>query len=424
VKRRPLAFALAIAAIPALAASVGRTPQGYRAVGTIAATAWPYVAGSIIPVRVDGFPVPYHVALSGAGSLREGGVYVVPDDVVPGTATLIAGNENGLAARSVRVGEPPSAAHAFLAVASYDDGIVFHDAHNFSVLGVLSTGGTPSDIAIDATGRLAATDTQGSAITIASLRPWGVSRVDGVPLGDELAIDDTTGSIFVTNRELGGNGALTRIASDGRLSHVNTGQTAEGLVIDERRQTVYVANVNDGSVAAVNARSMRVIRRFATVARVFSLALNATGTRLYGISNQSAGSPFAAPGAAVAVDLTRATPRIVARSANLTFPLGAALDSATNTLFVTDESRDVVDVLDARTLRRKHAALPTCRTPWKPTLDPIDNRLYVPCALGNAIDAFDASSLLRISGAPFATGSYPLAVAVWSAGRTAKAARR
>ncbi len=385
--------------------------------GNIVATRWPYVPGSIIPVRVDGFPVPYHVALSGAGSLSADGRYIVPAGIAPGIATLIAGNEKGLAARSLRVGDPPSASHAFLAVASYDDGIVFHDTRDFSVLGVLATGGTPSDAAIDDAGRLAATDTQGSSVTVASFAPWSVSHVDGVPLGDEVVIDGRTGAIFVTNRDLNGNGALTRIATGGQTRHVATGQTAEGLAIDSRRQIVYVANVNDGTVAAIDARSMRVVRRFPAIARIFSLALSADGSRLYGISNQSAGSPFAAPGAAVVIDLTPAVPRVVARSGDLTFPLGAVLDAATATLFVTDESLDVVDVLDARTLRRKHPPLPTCRTPWKPALDPTGRRLYVPCARADAVDVFDATTMRRIAGAPFPTGAYPLAVAVWPARR-------
>lgn len=401
--------------MPALCAGIDRTPPGYRAVGNIAATRWPYFAGSIIPVRVDGFPVPYRVALAGAGSLSDGGRYLVPENVTPGTATLIAGNAMGLAVRSVRLGNPPSAARAFLAVASYDDGIVFHDARDFSVLGVLSTGGAPSDATIDRTGRLAATDTQGSAVTVASLAPWSVSHVDGVPLGDEVAIDDATRAIFVTNRDVNGNGALTRIAPGGQISHVVTGQTAEGLAIDSRRHIVYVANVNDGTVAAVDARSMRVVRRFSAIARIFSLALSPDGLRLYGISNQSAGSPFAAPGGAVAIDLARAVPRVVARSGDLTFPLGVALDAASGTLFVTDESLDVVDVLDARTLKPKRPALPTCRTPWKPALAPDGRRLYVPCARDDAVDVFDTASLHRVAGAPFRTGTYPLAVAVWPA---------
>lgn len=418
-RRRAVAFALATAAIFAFCASVGRSPRDYRAVGTIAAVAWPYVPGSVIPVRVDGFPVPYHLALSGTGSVRAGGIYAIPDDASPGTATLIAGNAVGIATRQLRIGTPPSAARPFLAVVSYDDGIVFHDARDFSIFGILATGGTPSDADIDARGRLAATDTQGSAITVASLSPWTVSHIDGAPLGDEIAFDPASGAIFVTDRDVAGNGALTRIAAGGGVTHVDTGQTAEGLAIDSRREMVYVANVNDGTVAVVDARSMRIRRRFHAIARVFSLALSPDGRRLYGISNQSAGSPFAAPGSAVAIDLSRSPPRVVARSASLTFPLGIALDPKSGTVFVTDESLDVVDVLDARTLRAKRPPLGTCHTPWKPTLDMAARRLFVPCARADAVDVFDSASLRRIAGAPFKTGSYPLAVSVWRPARAA-----
>ena len=246
-----------------------------------------------------------------------------------------------------------------------------------------------------------------------------MSHVDGVPLGDELAIDDATRAIFVTDRDLNGNGALTRVAAGGLTSRVVTGQTAEGLAIDRRRRIVYVANVNDGTV------------RYGTHARCGSSAVS---KRWHGFfrshfhptialvreSIQSAGSPFAAPGSAVEIDLTHPGSRIVARSGALSFPLGAALDAATGTLFVTDESLDVVDVLDSRTLKQKHLPLSTCRTPWKPALDPAAGRLYVPCARDDAVDVFDASSLKRVAGAPFHTGSYPLAVAVWPATWPAK----
>ncbi|MEO6835789.1 MAG: hypothetical protein ABI231_07785 [Candidatus Tumulicola sp.] len=411
---------MATATMLAFCASAARSPREYRAVGKIAAAAWAYVPGSVVPVRVDGFPAPYHLALSGAGSLRAGGgAYVIPESAAPGTAMLIAGNAGGLAARDVRIGEPPSPTSTFLAVVSYYDGIVFHDARSFSVLGVLATGGTPSDATIDRTGRLAATDTQGSAITVASLSPWSVSAIDGVPLGDEVAIDDASHAIFVTNRDLNGGGALTRVTADGRVTHVVTGQTAEGLAIDSRRQIVYVANVNDGTIAAVDARSMRMLRRIRAIPRVFSLALAPDGWRLYGISNQSAGSPFGAPGAVVAIDLRRSPPRVVARSGDLTFPLGVALDAAAGSLFVTDESLDVVHVLDAITLRKKHSPLSTCRTPWKPAFDAPSRRLFVPCARGDAVDVFDTGTLRRVAGAPFRTGSYPLAVTVWHARRSA-----
>ena len=168
---------------------------------------------------------------------------------------------------------------------------------------------------------------------------------------------------------------------------------------------------------------MHVVRRFRAVPRVFSLALSPDGLRLYAVSNQSAGSPFAAPGAVVAIDIRRSRPRVVARSGDLTFPIGEVLDSRTGTLFVTDEELDVVDVLDARTLAAKHAPLSTCRTPWKPTIDSA-GRLFVPCARADRIDAFDSRTLRRLAHAPFATGGYPLAVAVWPGSRASNDSHR
>jgi DNA-binding beta-propeller fold protein YncE len=192
------------------------------------------------------------------------------------------------------------------------------------------------------------------------------------------------------------------------------------LAIDDRRKLVYVANVNDGTVAVVDARSMQVVGRIPAVARVFSLALSPDRRVLYGISNQSAGSPFAAPGSAVAIAVDGPKPRVIARSVPLTFPIGAALNPSGTTLFVTDESLDRIYVLDARTLRAKRAAVSTCRTPWKPSVDARTGRLYVPCARANLVDVFDLRSMRRVAGAPFATGGYPLAVTVWHARSGAK----
>lgn len=391
---------------------MARVPRIHLATGTIATASWPYLPGSILPVRVFGFPAPYQAELMGPGRLLPGGSYEIPQRVSSGSAWLVAGNAAGIAATHLRITSPPSPHRPMFVVASYDDGLVFHDALNFSVLGVLATGGAPSDVDADQSGRIAATDTQGSAITLATLAPWSVTRIEGVTFGDELRIDRTTRAIFVTNRDWNGSGALTRIAADGTISRVATGETAEGLAIDERRQIVYVANANDGTIASVDARTMRVIRRFPAASRIFSLALSADGTRLYGVSNESASSPFGTPGGVVAIAVGGAEPKVVARSGNLIFPLGIALDAKTQTLFVTDEALGQVYVLDAGTLAPRRAPLRTCATPWKPTLDSASERLYVPCAGADEVDALDARTLHRISRAPFATGSYPLAVAI------------
>jgi DNA-binding beta-propeller fold protein YncE len=403
---------LLLAALFVAFGAAARAPSGRLATGRIAVTQWPYLPGSSIPLRVSGFAPPFSAVLLGPGRIA-GDNYEIPSGSHAGTTTLVLGNAAGLAASNVRIAHTPPANRSLLVVASYDDGLVFHDAATFSVLGVLATGGTPTDVAVDPRGRIATPDTQGTALTLATLAPWNVTKIEGVAVGDEVAIVTSTQAIFVTDRDVNGNGALTRVSAQGAVARVTTGATAEGLTIDEGRQIVYVANANDGTIAAVDARSMRLLRRIPAVDRVFSLVLSPDGDRLYAVSNQSANSPFAAAGSVVALALRGSRWHVVARSGALAFPLGAALDPRTSTLFVTDEERAQVDVLDARTLRAKRPPLQTCAIPWQPLLDVTDGRLYVPCAGADAIDAFDAPSLRRLHHAPFATGSYPLAIAAW-----------
>jgi DNA-binding beta-propeller fold protein YncE len=395
-----------------LGAAAPRSVRVHLATARIAATRWPYLPGSRLPLRVDGLTPPYHVAILGIGRILSGNTYEVPPDSTAGTALLVAGNSAGLGAAALRIVEPPQN-RALLLVASYDDGLILHDARNFSVLGVLATNGVPSDVAVAPTGLAAVTDTQGTELTTLRLTPWRVGRIAGVEAADEVAIDASTQTIFVTDRGSNGSGALTRIAPDGGLSRVLTGDTPEGLAVDPRRALVYVANANDGTIAFVDERSMRVVRRFSGLARVFSLALSRDGARLYAISNQAADSPFGRAGRAFAISLDRPEPRIAVESSPLTFPIGVALDDRQNTLFVTDEERREVDVLDAQTLQPKHAALSTCAIPWKPAFDAASERLYVPCAGDDRIDVFDTRTLQRVGGAPFVTGGYPLAVATW-----------
>jgi DNA-binding beta-propeller fold protein YncE len=402
--------ALALAFV-GLTAAAARDSTDRRATGALAFGSWAYLPGSTIRISVNGFGPPYGTAVIGSGRV-DGGVLHVPDDAAPGEEFVVAGNNVGLATALARVAAPPDGKRPLLAVASYDSGIAMHDAATFAPLGLLATGGgAPSDVAVDSRNRIVATDTQGSALSVASIAPWSVSRIDGVPVGDEIAVDSATGAIFATNRDVDGSGALTRVDANGSVTLVKTGLTAEGLAVDAKRGLVYVANVNDGTVAVVDAATMRVTHRFNAVARVFSLALSPDGSRLYAVSNQSTGSPFSAPGCVVAIALDTASPHVVARSGVLTFPIGIALDPASARLYVTDEEDDAVDVLDARTLRPAGAPLPTCRTPWKPTID--GRRLYVACARADAIDVIDMRTLHRVKGAPFATAGYPLAVAVW-----------
>ena len=282
-----------------------------------------------------------------------------------GSALLVAGNAAGLAATTVRIGTPPSR------------------RSRASHRGVLRRRPRLSRRARFFGARRARNRWNAQR---RSHRRIGQNRRHryaghGGNAGDALALErrarrgrrtwvtksrsiEPRSAVFVTDRDANGSGALTRVSADGIVTRVATGATAEGLAIDERRQIVYVANANDGTVAAVDARSMRVVRRFRAVSRVFSLALSPDGTRLYAISNQSAGSPFAAPGSAVVLAIRGPTPRVVARSADAcAFRSAPRSTPGTQTLFVTDEALGEIDVLDARTLRPKRAPLQHVRYP-------------------------------------------------------------
>ena len=384
-----------------------------RGTARFAGSALPLFPGSRVPIRIDNTHGPYDVAVVGPGSI-EHDAFVVPSQTNARSSTLVASGASFVAMRSFQIVPPPSFDTSFIAVASYDAGIVIHDNDpRFSVLGALGIGGAPSDVAIDSRGRIAAGDTAGDTLSIAGPAPWRVDQFSGVPFSDNVAFDPKTGAVFATNRDINGRGALTRVRSDGTTSRVMLGATAEGIVIDAKRRRVYVANVNDGTISVVNADSMREIARFYAVARAFSLALSSNGGCLYVVSNQSTGSLFGAPGSVVAIDVHGNKHRVIARSLPLSFPLGIALDERAHRLFVTDENENDVDVLDTATLRARTAPLKTCDTPWQPTLDAASGRLYVPCAQSDAVDVFGTSTLHEIAGAPFHTGGYPLAVAVW-----------
>ena len=347
------------------------------------------------------------------GASVENGIFVIGDTAKPHDAALYAGNGSTIAGSLARVVPPPAPGTSLLAVASYDDGVVLHDATTLRELGTMGIAGHPTSVAFMPDGTLAAADTSGDSLSLIATQTWGVRRIGNVLLADEIVVDPQTGTVFASDRSVNGFGALTRVTPDGNVTRIVTGDTAEGLALDARRGIIYVGNVNDGTILAVNVRTMRPIRRITAVPRVFGIALSRDGNTLYAVANESVASQFDAAGYVAAFDLRRAGAPRVARSADLRFPLGIALDAASQRIFVTDEASERVYVLDARTLRRAHAPLETCSIPWDPYVDTAASRLLIPCAGSNRIDAFDTHTLRRLPGAPFATGGYPLGVSVW-----------
>lgn len=404
--RRFKRLAAACAALLLLATAAHTTPSQRGSFG-IAIAAGPYLPGSRVQLQLTGVPGRSSFAVAGPGVVNAS-VFEVPD-VSQSTQTGIIGAAQGaLAYRDVRIEPPPAPKRSLIAVASYDNGITLHDPRTFAVVGYLAIGGPPGDVAFTKDGDILAPDTDGTTLAWASRSPWRVRYIDGVAFGNEVAVDDRTGNAFVSNRDVNGDGALTRITPDGRVSRVVTGITAEGLAIDAARGVVYVGNVNDGTITAVNSAAMTVRRKLSAVTRTFGIAFDAHAQRLYAVANISS-DMHSGNGHVAAIDVRAG--KITASSGAMAFPLGAALDAAHGHLFVTDESSDLVYVLDARTLRAVHQPLSTCQTPWRPRI--FHGLLYVPCTRSNSVDVIDTRTLKRVAHAPFHTGGFPLSVAVW-----------
>lgn len=372
--------------------------------------AGPYISGSRLTISAAGIVGRVSYSVLGPGRI-EGNEYIAPVLTHPQTAMLIASAPGAVAVQRIEIVPAPSANRPLLAVASYRNGVALHDPQTFRLIGYVPVAGAPGDVAFGSAGTIFAPDTDGDTLMSAVRDPWSVRASHGVPLGNEVAVDRVTANVFVSNRDAGGYGALTRITPAGEVTRVKTGEVSEGLAIDAARGFAYVGDVNLRSIAQVDMRTMRVVRTIRSVERTFGMALDASADKLYVVSNTSPSMPSHG-GFVAAIDLRGRKAAIVARSERMTFPLGAALDRHTNRLFVTDEAADVVYVLSAKTLKALRAPLRTCDTPWRPLVT--SGRLYVPCAGANSVDVFDLRSLRRVRGAPFATGGYPLSVAVWN----------
>ena len=368
-----------------------------------------YFVESRIRIGVTGVTGPYALSVLGPGKI-DGDTFVAARVERPAWTTLIGASRGAIAYGSVRTVPPPPATARVIAVATYRSGIALHDERTFAALGNAAIAGAPADAAFLPDGSLVTADTDGDTLTRFSRSPWSVHQVGGVPEANEVAVDPSTGNIFVSDRDVKGQGALTRVAPDGRVILVVTGVTAEGIALDSKRQIAYVSNVNDNTIAAVDMRTMRVLQKIPAVERPFGVALDTRSRRLFVVSNMSP-SMRSGGGYVAAIGVDAAAPRIVARSSPLRFPLGVAFDARSGRVFVTDEAADVIYVLNSTTLREAHAPLTTCATPWRPRV--AGDRLYVPCAREDRVDVFSLDTLRRVKGAPFPTGGYPLSVSVW-----------
>ncbi len=374
---------------------------------TIEVDRGPYIGGTTIPIKTRGTSQTPTFSVLGPGAIEQSS-YIVPITQTHLTATLIGATRGAVALQELDLVPPPAPHLPLIAVATYYSGIVLHSPRDFHIVGIVPIDGAAGDVARAPSGKLYVPATDSSTLFTISRVPWTVRRIDGVAFGNEAVVDPSDDAVFVSNRDVGGKGALTRIRDSG-VDRVVTGTTAEGLALDQSRHLIYVGNINDGTVAEIDTRTLQLLREVRSVPRTFGMALDAVHRLLFVVSNQNVG--MAGGGYVAAIDLRRSSGQIIARSAKFPFPIGIAFEPRHNTLFVTDEDAAQVYVLDAHTLRARHPPLRACAVPWRPHLDAASRRLFVPCARANRIAVFDVDRLRAVNGSPFATGRYPLSVA-------------
>lgn len=370
--------------------------------GTIAIVAphGPLLPGARFSLQANGVAAPRY-SLVGPGRL-DGTTYVAPPALAaPSSATIVAATRDAVG--SVILALVPWPHGDLFAVATYDDGIALHRAADGALVGILPFEGGVAAVARNGSALLAPA-AHAPLLWSVDVRGGVVTSVADVPTGNEVGAYH--GDAFVTNRDVDGVGALTRVRG-ATVTRVVTGDTAEGIAIDDAHGVGYVTNVNSRDVAEVDLATLRVRRRMHVGERPFGIALDPDNGRVDVVSNVPR-SPTHDGGLVLALG---SDGHIVARSAHMRFPLGVALDRTRHRLFVTDEADGIVAVLDARTLRAQHPALPACAIPWLPAVDERSRRLYVPCAGANEVAVYDLSTLEQIQGSPFKTGGYPLDVA-------------
>jgi len=226
-----------------------------------------------------------------------------------------------------------AAAHPEIAVGGFPTGITLDPATNTIYVG---NGTTGTVSVID--GRRC------NAVVAAGCRRRASIATAGVdPIG--IAVDAASGTLFVANAS--GTVAVVR---DRRVRRsVRVGLDPQFLAVDERTHTVYVANSGSNTVSVLDGRACcaRVRATVPVGPNPFTIAINERTSSVY-VTDLGAHTVSVLDGRTCnARDVSGCRRRPVALNVGET-PGGIAVDSRTNTVYVTGEATSDVSVIDGR----------------------------------------------------------------------------
>jgi YVTN family beta-propeller protein len=205
----------------------------------------------------------------------------------------------------------------------------------------------------------------------------------------QVAINQVTNKIYVTDSIQGGNSTVTVIDGEtNATATVYVGVLPSGLAVNPITNKIYVSNYGSNSVTVVDGvtLSTTTIRPVNVPERP---AINTVTNKIY-VANDTS------PGTLTVIDGASNSQTTISVGA---FPTDAAIDELTNKIYVPNSGDSTVTVVDGATLAT--TTVSGIPTPFRAAVNPVTNNIYVSSVFNSAV--------VVINGFTLATTSVPLA---------------
>jgi YVTN family beta-propeller protein len=256
-----------------------------------------------------------------------------------------------------------------------------------SILGGISTGGSPSGLAYDSPDhRLFVTNYWNASVTVIDTVNGTVMNAS-VPVGRYpygVAYDPVNGEVYVAD---GGNGTLSVLnASTLRQAHapIPVGSAPYGIAVDPAQDLVFVSNLGSGNVTVVNGSSDQV--------KISGIPVGSNPQGLL-YDPQNGFVYVADTGSNELTVIDAATGIVTANFSVGNGPAVLALDPQDDLVFSGNANGNTVTVVDAGTNLRLGSDLPVSQTP--------EGIAYVPTTRQVDVTNWNAPAINIIANTPY-----------------------
>jgi len=245
------------------------------------------------------------------------------------------------ASAAVDVGKPPI--HPEVQVGGFPTGIALNPVTDTVYVG----NGTTGTLSVIDGKQCNAAESRGCNQRVA------VATAGVDPIG--IAVDRSTNTVFAANASgtvaiVDGRrcSAANRAGCRAAPATVRVGTNPQFLAVDESTHTLYVANSGSDTISVIDGRSGRVKGSVSVGPIPFTLAVNPVTHTVY-VTDLGAETVSVVDGASCNAASVRGCKRRPATIDVGEMPGGIALDSRTNTVYVTGETSNDVSVIDGKT---------------------------------------------------------------------------